>query len=127
MRSSSAETIAFIDSPGGYGRWKAVLFSAPDGVSARWNPLCCRVSGVYHRETSTLRSVDRSSRCLDRALPVVEVLRGLQELDATKHCTAKGARPYAVLELVLPGGSLIVIPLWLHRRGQGGRCQPLDP
>src|SRR5205823_11026750 len=79
MRSSSAETIAFIDSPGGYGRWKAALFSAPDGLSARWNPLCCRVSGVYHRETLTLRSVDRSSRCSDHALPVVEVLRGRQQ------------------------------------------------
>ena len=35
--------------------------------------------------------------------------------------------PYAVLELVLPGGSLMAILFWLYRRGQSGRCQPLDP
>ena len=35
--------------------------------------------------------------------------------------------PYAVLELVLPGGSLMAILLWLYRRGQSGRCQPLEP
>jgi hypothetical protein len=35
--------------------------------------------------------------------------------------------PYAVLELVLPGGSLMAILLWLYRRGQSRRCPPLDP
>ena len=39
----------------------------------------------------------------------------------------KELAPYAVLELVLPGGSLMAILLWLYRRGQSGRCQPLDP
>jgi hypothetical protein len=32
--------------------------------------------------------------------------------------TLKGLAPYAVLELVLPGGSVIAILCWLYRRRQ---------
>jgi hypothetical protein len=32
--------------------------------------------------------------------------------------------PYAAIELVLPGGSLIVLLLWLYRR-RGNACRPL--
>ena len=34
----------------------------------------------------------------------------------------KELAPYAALELVLPGGSLMAILLWLYRRGQSRRC-----
>jgi hypothetical protein len=32
--------------------------------------------------------------------------------------------PYAAIELLLPGGSLIVVLLWLYRR-RGSACPPL--
>jgi len=34
----------------------------------------------------------------------------------------KELAPYAALELILPGGSLMAILLWVYRRGQSRRC-----
>ncbi len=36
----------------------------------------------------------------------------------------KEVAPYAALELLLPGGSLLALVLWLHRRRRGQRKTP---
>ena len=35
--------------------------------------------------------------------------------------------PYAAIELLLPGGSLIVLLVWLYRRRSATRCAPTAP
>lgn len=39
----------------------------------------------------------------------------------------KNLGPYAVIELLLPGGSLIVLLVWLYRRHSAARPAPAAP
>ncbi len=54
---------------------------------------------------------------IDRLRTATVVVRALALL--------KGAGPYAAIELLLPGGSLIALGLWLYSRHKSGK--PLLP
>jgi hypothetical protein len=47
-------------------------------------------------------------------------LQGLGRLCGGCHCATKALAPYALIELVLPGGSVMALLLWLYRRRKNG-------
>jgi hypothetical protein len=59
------------------------------------------------------------------------VLKAIDEHQAPKRwtrifATLRGLAPYAVIELLLPGGSLIALALWFYRR-HNAASPPLRP
>jgi hypothetical protein len=51
-----------------------------------------------------------------RSRPQAKERRTLGAFAATLAANLRGLAPYAAIELVLPGGSLIALLLWLYRR-----------
>lgn len=48
------------------------------------------------------------------------ILRGWVGRAAAVIVRLKAIAPYALIELILPGGSLMALLLWLYRRRKGG-------
>ena len=50
----------------------------------------------------------------------MSVLKGLGELAVALMVRLKALAPYALIELILPGGSVMALLLWLYRRRKDG-------
>ena len=51
---------------------------------------------------------------------------GLRAFAAALAVKLRALAPYAVMELVLPGGSLMAILLWLYRRQKKSGCSRIE-
>jgi hypothetical protein len=59
-----------------------------------------------------------------RSRPQVRVPRNFGTVAAATAAQLRGLAPYAAIELVLPGGSLIALLLWLYRRRNNAAVFP---
>jgi hypothetical protein len=50
----------------------------------------------------------------------IQLLRKWLGSGATVMARVKGFAPYALIELILPGGSVMALLLWLYRRRRNG-------
>jgi hypothetical protein len=50
----------------------------------------------------------------------MSVLKGLGDYTAAVFARVKALAPYALIEVILPGGSVMALLLWLYRRRKYG-------
>jgi hypothetical protein len=78
---------------------------------------------VTTQMTTDSTSIWSVERVHERFAPAYEKLKGLTARGLTK---LGDLAPYAAIELILPGGSLIALFLWLYNQNKRNTTKPLS-
>jgi uncharacterized membrane protein len=70
--------------------------------------------------SSQFMSIIFSGKAAWRRARWMQVLRNSLGSGATVMVRVKALAPYALIELILPGGSVMALLLWLYRRRRNG-------